>query len=208
MKYGYVRVSTREQNEDRQVESLKLDGIAEENIYVDKAGGNSMERPFWNHLMQKVEIGDTIVIKELDRLGRNLEQIKDTYGRLGRKGVFIKILENEMLSTEGRSEIELKLIQPMMIQLLGYIAEKERAKIKARQEEGINLMLEDEKGRKVSKKTGRYMGRPNKQENLTKEQQRYIKAWLSKSIKLSDCIKATGLSRATLYRIKRNTKEG
>ena len=79
--------------------------------------------------------------------------------------------------------------------------------MKERQREAYNTLPKDEKGRLVSRKKNKVIGRPNKQENLTKEQERFIEAWISDSIKLSDCIKATGLSQATLYRIKVNKKE-
>ncbi len=90
----------------------------------------------------------------------------------------------------------------MLLHLLGYIAEKEREKILKRQREGIEAMEINDKGKKVSKRTKRETGRPSKVDDMTKEQNRHMDAWLSKSIKLSDCIKLTELSRATLYRIK------
>jgi DNA invertase Pin-like site-specific DNA recombinase len=202
MKYGYVRVSTREQNEDRQLKALEESGVSKSNIYTDKISGNSMDRPAWNEVLIKVLAGDTIVVKELDRLGRNLKQIKDTYEILGKKKVHLRILDNEILSTANKSKVEIELLQPMLLHLLGYIAEKEREKLLKRQREGIEIMELNEKGKRVSKRTKRETGRPSKRDALTKGQERYIDAWISKSIKLSDCIKLTELSKATLYRIK------
>jgi DNA invertase Pin-like site-specific DNA recombinase len=202
MKYGYVRVSTREQNEDRQLKALEESGVSISNIYTDKISGNSMDRPAWNEVLIKVLAGDTIVVKELDRLGRNLKQIKDTYEILGKKKVHLRILDNEILSTANKSKVEIELLQPMLLHLLGYIAEKEREKLLKRQREGIEIMELNEKGKRVSKRTKRETGRPSKRDALTKGQERYIDAWISKSIKLSDCIKLTELSKATLYRIK------
>jgi DNA invertase Pin-like site-specific DNA recombinase len=203
MKYGYVRVSTREQNEERQINALRDHGVSAGHIYTDKISGKSMDRPAWNELLVKVVAGDTIVVKELDRLGRNLKQIKDTYELLGKKKVHLQILDNEILSTANKSKIEIELLQPMLIHLLGYIAEKEREKLLKRQREGIEAMEINDKGKKVSKKTRRETGRPSKRDALTKDQERHIDAWISKNIKLSDCIKLTELSKATLYRIKR-----
>ena len=203
MKYGYVRVSTREQNEERQLKSLKEIGVSVSYIYTDKISGKSMDRPGWNELLVKVVAGDTIVVKELDRLGRNLKQIKDTYELLAKKNVHLQILDNEILSTANKSKVEIELLQPMLIHLLGYIAEKEREKLLKRQREGIEAMDINDKGKKVSKKTRRETGRPSKRDALTKDQERHIDAWINKSIKLADCIKLTDLSKATLYRIKR-----
>ena len=98
----------------------------------------------------------------------------------------------------------MELLHPIILHLLGYFAEKERVKIRQRQREAYNVLETDKKGRKISRKKGKVVGRPNKIENLTTEQKRYVKAWIDKSIKLRDCIKLTGLSSATLYRIKQN----
>lgn len=208
MKYGYIRVSTKEQDETRQIQALKNNGVALDKIYVEKASGkNFIDRTEWTKLMAVVSIGDIIVIKELDRLGRNNQEIKETYALIGKKGVYLEFLDTPELNTYGKSKIELELIQPLVLHLLGYLAEKEREKMKERQREAYNTLPKDEKGRLVSRKKNKAVGRPNKQENLTKEQERFIEAWISDSIKLSDCIKATGLSQATLYRIKVNKKE-
>ena len=203
MKYGYVRVSTREQNEQRQLKAMKDNGVSANHIYTDKVSGKSMDRPAWNELLVKVVAGDTIVVKELDRLGRNLKQIKETYELMGKKKVHLQILDNDILSTANKSKIEIDLLQPMLIHLLGYIAEKEREKLLKRQREGIEAMEINEKGKKVSTRTRKETGRPSKRDALTKDQERHIDAWMSKSIKLADCIKLTELSKATLYRIKR-----
>ena len=96
------------------------------------------------------------------------------------------------------------MINNILIEVYTTLAEEELKRTKIRQRQGIDSMPVNERGKKYSKKTGREVGRPNKQENLTTEQERYIKAWLSKNIKLADCIKLSGLSRATLYRIKAN----
>ena len=202
MKYGYVRVSTREQNEERQLKALREHGVGASHIYIDKISGKSMDRPAWHKLLVKIAAGDTIVVKELDRLGRNLKQIKETYELLGKKKVHLQILDNEILSTANKSKVEIELLQPMLLHLLGYIAEKEREKLLKRQREGIEAMEINEKDKRVSRKTRRETGRPSKRDSLTKDQERHIDAWLSKSITLSACIKLTDLSKATLCRVK------
>ena len=118
----------------------------------------------------------------------------------------MEFIEQPILNTANKSELEMELLHPIILHLLGYFAEKERVKIRQRQREAYNVLETDKKGRKISRKKGKVVGRPNKIENLTTEQKRYIKAWIDKSIKLRDCIKLTGLSSATLYRIKQNMR--
>ena len=202
MEYGYVRVSTKDQNEERQIQALKKYGLGTKGIFTDKASGRSMDRPAWKNLLLKCHMGDTIVIKELDRLGRNLLQIKDTYESLAKKGIHIKILDNDMLSTQGKSKVEIELVQPLLIHILGYIAEKEREKLLQRQKEALDILPKDDKGRMIGK-TGLFIGRPNKQENITKEQKATIKRWIEKGMTCSECSELTKLSKSTLYRIKR-----
>lgn len=205
MKYGYIRVSSKTQDEERQVQALFSYGVSRENIFIDKASGkNFIDRENWEKLMAKVIVNDIIVIKELDRLGRNNNEIKDTFELLKNKRVFLEFIEQPILNTANKSELEMELLHPIILHLLGYFAEKERVKIRQRQREAYNVLETDKKGRKISRKKGKIVGRPNKIENLTTEQKRYVKAWIDKSIKLRDCIKLTGLSSATLYRIKQN----
>ena len=207
MKYGYIRVSSKTQDEERQIQALFSYGVSRENIFIDKASGkNFIDRENWEKLMAKVIVNDIIVIKELDRLGRNNNEIKDTFELLKNKRVFLEFIEQPILNTANKSELEMELLHPIILHLLGYFAEKERVKIRQRQREAYNVLETDKKGRKISRKKGKVVGRPNKIENLTTEQKRYIKAWIDKSIKLRDCIKLTGLSSATLYRIKQNKR--
>ena len=207
MKYGYIRVSSKTQDEERQIQALFSYGVSRENIFIDKASGkNFIDRKNWEKLMAKVIVNDIIVIKELDRLGRNNNEIKDTFELLKNKRVFLEFIEQPILNTANKSELEMELLHPIILHLLGYFAEKERVKIRQRQREAYNVLETDKKGRKISRKKGKVVGRPNKIENLTTEQKRYIKAWIDKSIKLRDCIKLTGLSSATLYRIKQNMR--
>ena len=205
MKYGYIRVSSKTQDEERQIQALFSYGVSRENIFIDKASGkNFIDRENWEKLMAKVIVNDIIVIKELDRLGRNNNEIKDTFELLKNKRVFLEFIEQPILNTANKSELEMELLHPIILHLLGYFAEKERVKIRQRQRDAYNVLETDKKGRKISRKKGKVVGRPNKIENLTTEQKRYVKAWIDKSIKLRDCIKLTGLSSATLYRIKQN----
>lgn len=206
MIYGYVRVSSKYQNEDREILSLKERGVSSENIFIDKESGKDFKRVAWNSLMAKLVIGDTIIIKELDRMGRNNKEIKENFELIKNKGCYLEFLENPLLSTKDKSKIEIELIQPLILHLLGYFAEKEREKIIVRQKEAYAALERDERGRLISKKKKKVVGRPSKIDNLSLEQKRFINAWIDKSIKISDCIKATGIKKTTLFKIKKEMK--
>ena len=129
MIYGYIRVSSKKQNEDRQLSALKEKGISIENIFIDKESGKDFNRTAWKNLMAKLIVGDTIIIKELDRMGRNNKELKENFELIKNKGCYLEFLENPLLSTKNKSQVEIELIQPLILHLLGYFAEKERIKI-------------------------------------------------------------------------------
>ncbi|MDY2801258.1 MAG: recombinase family protein [Fusobacterium mortiferum] len=203
-KLGYVRVSTNEQSEARQIEILKQAGVFEENIYIEKASGkNFIGRTEWTKLLAACVVEDTIVITELDRLGRNKVEIKETFELIQKKGVNLEILNMPLLNTGISNPLIADLIRPIVLELLGYIAEEERKTILKRQREGYNSLEKDSKGRFISRKTGKPVGRKNAYENLTREQEKYIKLWIEKRITTEECIKFTNLSRSTIFRIKK-----
>ena len=205
MKYGYIRVSTREQDETRQIKALKKVGILEKDIFIDKiTGTNFIGRESWQKLLAKVVVGDTITIKELDRLGRNNKEVKETFELVSKKGVFLEFLEQPLLNTYGKSEIERELLQPLILHLLGYFAEKENEKRKTRQKEAYAALPRDEKGRIVSRKKNKVVGRPNILENITGEQKRLIGLCSKKEITIEECMNLTKFSRATIYKLRKN----
>ena len=209
MKYGYLRVSTNTQDETRQREALKKYGVLEENIYLDKASGkNFIDRTEWQKLLVKVIIGDTIVIKELDRLGRNNAEIKETFILLKNKGVFLEFLDQPLLNTTNKSQIEIELIQPIILHLLGYFAEKEREKLKTRQKEAYDSLEKDSKGRKISRKKKKVVGRPNKIEKILQNNSEIeiIKLWIEKKISTEKTMEILNTSRSSLFRIKNEIK--
>ena len=146
MRYiAYLRTSTKEQNPERQIMAVKEYAaankieLADEDIYVEQASGKNFERPVWQSLKQiAFRPGVTLIVTELDRLGRDMAAIKDEWRWLTDKGVEIIVTENELLNTSGRSDLERMLISNIVFELLGYVAEKERQKLKARQAQGIN----------------------------------------------------------------------
>ena len=207
MKYGYLRVSTNTQDETRQREALKKYGVLEENIYLDKASGkNFIDRTEWQKLLVKVIIGDIIVIKELDRLGRNNAEIKETFILLKNKGVYLEFLDQPLLNTTNKSQIEIELVQPIILHLLGYFAEKEREKIKIRQKEAYDSLEKDSKGRKISRKKNKVVGRPNKIEKILQDNNEIIKLWIEKKITTKKTLEILNISRSSLFRIKNEIK--
>jgi len=139
--YGYARVSTREQNEDRQIEALIRFGVPEQNIIVDKASGRDTEREGYQYMKRQIlRSGDTLVIKELDRLSRSKADIKRELENFKEMGVRVKILDIPTTLTDFPPDqlwIQ-NMINNILIEVLGAIAENERNKIRARQREGID----------------------------------------------------------------------
>lgn len=170
MIYGYARVSSKDQVLFRQIEALKKFGVPEENIVTDKATGKTFDkRDNYNRLIGSDNLigvlrkGDTLVIKELDRLGRNKEQIKEQLELLKSKGIRVKVLDipTTLIDIEKGSEWVIDMVTNILIEVLGSIAEQERIKISTRQREGIDAMPIGEDGVRVSTKVnkGKY-GRP------------------------------------------------
>lgn len=138
MEYGYVRVSTREQNEQRQMVALKEYGIAEKRIYMDKQSGKDFERPNYKRLIRKIKSGDTLVIKSIDRLGRNYDEILEQWRIITKeKQAAIVVLDMPLLDTKQNRDLTGTLIADIVLQLLSYVAQTEREFIRQRQAEGI-----------------------------------------------------------------------
>ncbi len=148
--YGYVRVSSREQNTDRQKQALLEYGVDERDIIEDKVSGKDFNRNGYLTLKNSLlRDDDTLVIKELDRLGRNMDMIKNEWHEIQSNGIDIVVLDTPILNTINKSDLEKKLIANIVFELLTYMAEKERIKIKTRQAEGIA----------IAKSKGLYKGR-------------------------------------------------
>ena len=136
--YGYMRVSTREQNEDRQRLAMREYGIPEENLYLDKQSGKDFERPGYQELLKRLNAGDTLVIKSIDRLGRNYDEILEQWRLLTKeKQVWITVLDMPFLDTIADRDLLSRLISEIMLQVLSYVAQQERDFIRQRQKEGI-----------------------------------------------------------------------
>ncbi len=136
MEYGYVRVSTREQNEDRQMIALGEFGV--QKIYIDKQSGKDFQRPSYKRLIRRLRTGDTVVIKSIDRLGRNYEEILEQWRIITKdKDCAIVVLDMPLLDTRQRRDLTGTLIADIVLQLLSYVAQTEREFIRQRQAEGI-----------------------------------------------------------------------
>lgn len=136
--YGYTRVSSREQNEERQQLAMQEFGVPQENLYLDKQSGKDFERPAYRRLMRKIKPGDTLVIKSIDRLGRNYNEILEQWRIITRtKRAAIVVLDMPLLDTRQGRDLTGTLIADIVLQLLSYVAQTEREFIHQRQAEGI-----------------------------------------------------------------------
>lgn len=159
--YGYARVSTREQNLDRQLDALAEAGVPSANILADKASGKDFDRPAWTRLMKRLKAGDVLVVKSIDRLGRSYADILEQWRLLTKeRGVDVVVLDIPLLDTRASGAeggVTRTFIADLMLQLLSYVAEVERENIRARQAEGIA----------AAHARGVHMGRPAKLFSLT-----------------------------------------
>ncbi len=136
--YGYIRVSSREQNEDRQLIAMREAGVPEEDIFLDKQSGKDFERPQYIKLMQAVKPGDLIYVKSIDRLGRNYDEILEQWRAITKeKDVDIVVIDMPLLDTRRGKDLMGTFISDLVLQILSFVAENERINIKQRQAEGI-----------------------------------------------------------------------
>lgn len=136
--YGYVRVSTKEQNEDRQLIALREVAVAERNIYMDKLSGKDFDRPQYRKLLRKMKKDDLLYIKSIDRLGRNYEEILQQWRIITKnKGVDIVVLDMPLLDTRRGKDLMGTFLSDIVLQVLSFVAENERTNIRQRQAEGI-----------------------------------------------------------------------
>ena len=203
--YGYARVSSKEQNLDRQIEALSKYVVdVERDIITDKASGKDFNRNGYlalrDNLLRK---GDTLVIKELDRLGRNMQMVKEEWQKLIKKGINILVIDTPILNTKDKTGLEKSLISNIVFELLSYMAEKERLKIHKRQAEGIAQ----------AKAQGKHLGRPRLNLNTLSDKQLQIlkvnyDKWISKEITAVAFMDMLDLKRNSFYKIIKQYEEG
>ncbi len=192
MNYGYVRVSTKEQNEDRQLIALDECGIKIDKIYMDKQSGKDFDRTEYKKMIKRLKCGDVLVIKSIDRLGRNYEEILNQWREITKvKKADIIVLDMPILDTTQNKDLLGTLISDLVLQLLSYVAENERTNIRQRQAEGIA----------AAKAKGIKFGRRRRYNPLD-----YIEIYektAAKQLKVMEAAAIMGVSESTYHRMKR-----
>lgn len=196
MKYGYVRVSTKEQNIDRQLVEMYAQGLNDKTIFIDKQSGKDFEREKYQKLKEKLKSGDLLIIKSIDRLGRNYDMIIDEWRTLvNDMNVDIQVLDMPLLDTrtEGKNLVG-KFISDIVLQILSFVAENERENIKKRQAEGI----------RIAKEKGKHLGRPKLKlpKNFTIIADEYKK----KEITLAEALSSLKMNRSSFYKLLATTR--
>ncbi|MED3312668.1 recombinase family protein [Bacillus thuringiensis] len=188
--FAYMRVSSKDQNLDRQYEALKGYVTSEDYIYSDKASGKDMEREGFQNMLKAMRSGDTLYIKSIDRLGRNKELIKDYLEQFKKKGVRVKIIDlpTTMQDVPAGQEWVIDMINNIIIEVYTSMAEQERQNIKQRQSEGIA----------VAKAKGKHLGRPVME--LPEEWDKLYKEWKAGKITAVAFMDTIGMKKATFYK--------
>lgn len=196
MIYAYIRVSTKQQKIDRQYEGIKEFHIDDKHIYIDKESGKDFVRTNYQKLVKKLKKNDLLIIKSIDRLGRNYQMIIEEWTRITRTiGADIKVLDMPLLDTRAESNNLMgKFISDIVLQVLSFVAENERINIRQRQAEGI----------RIAKEKGVKFGRPKA--ILPTNTNVIIDQYLSKELTNTEAAKIIGVSRGTFFRLIRERK--
>lgn len=188
-KYGYIRVSSHDQNEDRQLIALQLLEIPKSNIYIDKQSGKNFDRPQYKKMVKKLKKDDLLYIKSIDRLGRNYSEILEQWRILTKiKCIDIVVLDMPLLDTRRGKDLMGTFLSDIVLQVLSFVAENERSNIRQRQAEGIAAA----KARGV--KFGRPAIEPPDQFNII------VCAWKNKEISIDEATQICKMSASTFYR--------
>ena len=186
--YAYCRVSTTEQNEDRQLDAIAELNIPNIEIFVDKQSGKDFDRPAFKKIIRKLRCGDLLYVKSIDRLGRNYVEIQNYWRRITKDiGADIVVLDMPILDTRSGKDLLGTFIADTVLAVLSFVAQNERENIRIRQMEGIAS----------AKLRGVKFGRPKKA--LPKNFAKIVKAWEQGQIKFKEALMQTGLKEATFY---------
>ena len=187
--YGYVRVSSLDQNEERQLIEMKNLGIPEERIFKDKQSGKDFDRPNYKRLVRKLKKGDLLYILSIDRLGRNYEEIQSQWRYLTRdKEVDIAVIDMPLLDTRRGKDLMGTFLADIVLQILSFVAQNERENIRKRQAQGIA----------AAKANGMKFGRPTL--DMPKDFNLIVEKWENGFIRISEAAERCGMSEATFYR--------
>ncbi len=193
--YGYVRVSSIEQNEDRQVAALKKAGVSERHIFIDKQSGKDFHRANYEKLVSQIQEGDLLYILSIDRLGRNYAEIQNQWRVLTKEiGIDICVLDMPLLDTRNGKDLMGTFIADLVLQILSFAAENERENIRKRQVQGIE----------AAKKRGVRFGRP--ESKVPDNFKKIVKAWERGNIKLNEVLEKCQMSKSTFYRRLRDMR--
>lgn len=189
MIYDYARVSSYEQNEERQIIALKKAGVTDKKMYIDKMSGKNFNRPQYKKLISKLKKGDLLFVLSIDRLGRNYEEIQEQWRVLTKdKGVDICVIDMPLLDTRRDKDLIGTFIADIVLQLLSFVAQNERENIKIRQRQGID----------AARARGVKFGRPEKK--LPDNFISLVDSWRKNEIELSTVLKICGISQSAFFR--------
>lgn len=198
MNFGYVRVSTKDQNESRQLAALAKEEIPPANLYQDRQSGRDFNRPAYRRMLRRLRSGDVLYILSIDRLGRNYDEILDQWRLITKKkGADIVVLDFPLLDTRAKlegQELTGRFLADLVLQIMAYVAQKERENIRRRQAEGIA----------AAKAAGRRWG--NRAIQRPAEADAYAALWREKKMTLEEIGKRLGVSRSTAYKFVRDSK--
>ena len=190
--YGYVRVSSQDQNEDRQLVALREKLVDPKNTYIDKQSGKDFERPQYKKMVKKLKAGDLLYILSIDRLGRNYEEIQRQWRVLTKEiGVDICVIDMPLLDIRNGKDLMGTFIADLVLQILSFVAQSERENIKRRQAEGIA----------AARARGVHLGRPVKTAPVDFGE--IVTEWEKGELKLDEALKRSGMSESTFYRRRR-----
>lgn len=189
-RYGYIRVSAKDQNPERQFLAMQEQQLVKEKIYMDKMSGQGFERPQYLKLLKKLKKGDTIIIKSIDRLGRNYGEILEQWRKITKEiGADIQVIDMPLLNTNScHEDLTGVFISDLVLQILAYVAETERAFIKQRQAEGIV----------AAKQKGTHFG--CEKNKLPEKFDMYYRMWSEGEISLRRAAEALQMNHVTFYR--------
>lgn len=189
--YGYIRVSSKDQHEDRQTHAMKELKIPPHNIFTDKQSGKNFDRPAYKRLIQKLKAGDLLHVKSIDRLGRNYEDIQNQWRILTKeKGVDVSVIDIPLLNTRLHRDLMGTFIADLFLQILSFIAQNELTNIRQRQKEGIA----------AAKARGVRFGRPLKP--TPNNFGELLKRWNAKQLSKKKILEMCNISESTFYRRK------
>ena len=190
--YGYVRVSSIDQNEDRQMKAMAACAIPRSNIYIDKQSGKDFDRPAYRKLVKRLKTGDLLYILSIDRLGRDYDEIQNQWRILTKnKGVDIAVIDMPLLDTRNGKDLMGCFIADLVLQILSFVAQSERENIRARQAQGIQ----------AAKERGVRFGRPEKP--LPESFDRYYQLWYAGQMTATEAAKRCDMPLST-FRYKAN----